>query len=103
MSDDLIAHYAGFTIKVALTMHRRGDRWTAAFTLIQDRGEKSLTVHTTGSTAFATREEAKQAALNAQEPKSTVRSLDSLRPARQRSPAFVPPHTRTLSDLSILN
>jgi len=34
MSDDLIAHYAGFTIKVALTMHRSGKRWTSSFTLI---------------------------------------------------------------------
>lgn len=64
MSDNLIAHYAGFTIKVALTSHRSGNRWTSSFTLIPGEGGEITYGPYYASTLFATREEAKQAALD---------------------------------------
>ena len=61
MGDDLIEHYDGFTIKVALTKHRSSDRWTGDFTLIQNSAAGITYGPYYGRCIFATREEAKQA------------------------------------------
>jgi hypothetical protein len=60
--DDLVEHYAGFTIAVALAGHRSGVRWTGDFTVIRDCGGEMTHGPYYGSSISATREEAKRAA-----------------------------------------
>jgi len=64
MSDDLIAHYGGYGIKLTLTQLQSGE-WTGNFTLIRDGADEINYAPYHGSPAFPTREEAKQAALDA--------------------------------------